>query len=228
MGNQLLEYTNAQVRNKKLWETIEKHEAFDTKTNPLQARVVSWIALQSTTNQPAAKSEIQKYLDGTTTLQKLMDGLSKSIASKYNITLNFNRITELEHQDLMHAPSPELRIVYIAVKTILTKDHDRTPVLEFLNVLFPDTAYTDQDITESIYEPFTPTAFTVQQRFDEMITDDAFRIYFKSADQSLPILTIPITSEQELKSMIQNKFLANLIATGKTNVVLQNSYKLEK
>jgi len=221
----LLEYTSTKPHNKNLWAAIVAYEEFDKKAQPFQAKVVSWIALQLTTNFPAAKTNIQKYLDGDTTLQKIMDGLSKSIEEKYNIALDFTRITILKYQNTMYSPNPELISIYTAVKTILTKDHQKSNVQDFLRVLFPNSEFMNRDIQQSIYEPFQPTTFTVQQRFSEMLTDDVFRTYFKPATSQKNLKEIIVKDEKELQESLQKTFLENLMQTGNSYYTLSCNYK---
>ncbi len=228
MSNLLLEYTNTKPEAKKLWKAILDYPTFDQKTNPFQARTVTWLAMQLTTNFPASKAEISKFLDGTTTLQKLGEGLSKSIEAKYKVKLDFTAITSLKHQEQMHTPSPELRTVYTALKTILTKEHSKVDVLTLLNKLFTNTEYVDQDIQECIYAPFQPTVFTVQTRFSEMLNNDAFRIYFKSADSKDSLPEILVNSERSLQKHLEDTFLNNLVTTGKPYCTLNHTYKMEK
>ena len=227
MPNTLLEFANTKPEPKQLWKAIEDHTQFDAKANPFQAKVTAWIAMQLTTNFPASKTEVQKFLDGATTLQTLMDGLAKSINEKYKVKLDFTKIKNLEHQNRMHSPSPELRTVYTAIKTTLTKDHVKIDVLNLLNKLFTNNGYIDQDIQESIYTPFQPTAFTVQTRFDEMTTDDAFRIYFKSTNTTDSIPDIVVSSRLSLRKNLKDRFLANLIDTDQPYCTLNCNYRME-
>jgi len=220
----LLEYTSSPVKNAKLWKAISNHEQLNYSEKPYQARMVTWIALQATTNFNAAKLEVQKYLDGETSMVKLIQGLEKVIKAKYNVRLILANIKQLEHTDLMYTPSKELLEPYTAVKTAL-QINATGQVQELLQVLFPDSE-TGPDIILCTNLPLVQNPFTVQTRFNEFITDYNFRLYFKPADKNTPTNVIITETKDILKEALQYKLLEATV-NNKTHVVLQTSYRIK-
>ena len=220
----LLEYTSSPVKNEKLWKAISNHDQFDTKGEPYKAKIVAWIALQATTNFNAAKLEVQKYLDGTTTLPKLIQGLEKVIKEKYEVQLILANIKQLEHTDLMYTPNKELLEPYTAVKTAL-QINAPGQVRELLQVLFPDSE-TGPDIILCTNLPLVQNPFTVQTRFNEFITDYNFRLYFKPADKNTPTNVIITETKDILKEALQYKLLEATV-NNKTYITLQTNYRMK-
>ena len=216
----LLEYASTPVKNEQLWKAIDKHEQFQT----YQSKIVAWIALQTTTNQQAAKKEVQKYLDGTTSLQKLITGLEDAIKDKYDVQLILANIKQLQHTDLMYTPNPELIEPYTAVKTALQIDAPGQ-VQKLLQVLFPDSELT-ADIILCTNFPLVQNPFTVQTRFEEFTTDYNFRLYFKPHYKDILLTTTEVVDKADLLKNMQEKLLTATI-NNKTHVTLRTNYYLK-
>jgi hypothetical protein len=230
MPKQLLEYTNSKPEPINLWKAIKEHEQFDEQQYAYRARVITWVALTLTTNFPAAKTEIHKYLNKTISLVKLAQGLSKSINEKFNrIDLNFNNIREFKHMNEMSSPNEEIREPFIGLKTIITTDHDFNDILHLMTTLFSNHKSVEANIRRDIYDnDLVINPFTIQNRFDEILSDKYFRLIFKPADKESSLSVTVIKDKDDLREELQDLLLDKAIATKSTqSITLNTTFKLE-
>ena len=208
-----------------IWTTLLEAEIFDSLAEPTTARTIVWALLASTTNFPATKAEINKFVEGKTDFSSIENGFTQSVSAKYGIALHHKGLKDLRHQDAI--PTPEMiKVPYIRLMQMFDKSIDNQSAVKFMQAtvqdLFDET--TEGHFLGYIWGGLVVSAWSIQTRFPEYLKD--FRIYFPASADGSPRAVTQLQDEEALITLLQEGLLRSLIDNGRHTFKLHNTYKV--
>lgn len=211
----MFEFTQKKPPSIDIWNTILSENRFDSETNPTMLRTIVWYVLTTTTNFPAAKAEINKYLEGKVTKASIENGFIQSVETRYGFIPNTLGIDEVLYVDEMaYGHDEELRTPIFILKSMLDSSSNKEGALAFMKAtgIQMDTMFGEELITDIWSDEPKPTLYAVQMRFNNFISDKNFRRYFiptvKQDTSELP--TIFIKTEDDLVDTLKGMLLGTL------------------
>ena len=211
----MFDFTNSKPALTDIWETLKAEPKFGVNKDLLQAnisRTIMWVLLSTTTNFPATKKELNKFLDGKITFTDIQEGFLQAIKGKYGINLNVTNPIQLQHLDSLPAPEKLKEPYYLFIQMFNKNQHEDNSI-ELIKHACPGLDLKlYSKLRNNIWGDLDISVFTIQTRFNEFLVGDNFRKYFPALKDSTKFLEeITVKSVEQIPDILKDRLLTTYV-----------------